>query len=133
MSADSAGRAWDWGDDDADVVVRSQPAVAVYPGPAGIVIRLQGDFNDDDDGVVWFGVDQAPAVAAAILEAAGLDAADLAPETAQDATKPMASTAAQRQKRYRDRKKMEPTPEPDIFDRDVTDTVTDRDDRNGVA
>ena len=69
------------------------------------------------------------------MVAAGLDAADiadLAPEPAQMASKPMASTAAERQKRYRQRKKKEPAPEPDIFEPGtVTGDVTPRDDRNG--
>ena len=87
---------FDWADDDADIVVKAQPAIAIYAGPAGIVIRHQGDWNDDDDGVVWFAPEHALAIAKAIMAAAGLDAADLAPEPAQIATKPMASTAAAR-------------------------------------
>ncbi len=121
MSADSNGRTWDWLDDDADIVVKAQPAVAIYAGPAGVVIRRQGDWNDDDDGVVWFGVDQAHAVAKAILEAADLDATALAPEPAQDATKPMACTGAERQKRYRQRKKKEPA----LFDGEGSDVTRD--------
>ena len=124
MSADNAGHTWDWADDADDIVVKAQPAVAVYPGPAGIVIRLQGDFNDDADGVVWFGVDQAHAVAAAILKAAGLDAADLIAEPAQNAIKPMASTGAARQKRYRQRKKKEPA----LFDGDDRNVTRDAQD-----
>ena len=124
------GHTWDWLEDADDVVVRSQPAVAVYPGPAGVVIRRQGDWNDDDD-VIWFGINQAPAIAKAIMAAAGLDIADLAPEPAQVAFKPMGSTAAARQKRYRERKKKEPAREPDIFDHDDRNGVTPED-RNGV-
>ena len=106
MSAGSEGREFDWRDDADDVIVRSQPAIAIYPGPAGVVIRRQGDWCDDDDGVVWFGVDQAPAIAAAILETAGLDATALVPEPAP---KPKDSTAAARQRRRRARQKEEAT------------------------
>ena len=70
--SEDAGREFDWLEDAGDVIVRSQPAVAVYPGPSGIVIRSRGDlWSDDGDGVVWFAVEHAPAVAAAILDAAG--------------------------------------------------------------
>ena len=127
--ADTETHEFDWTDDAADVVVKAQPAVAVYPGPAGVIIRLEGDFNDDD-GMVWFSVDKAPAVASAILEAAGLDATDLAPKPTRVASKPMANTAAARQKRYRKRKKKEPA----LFDGDDR-NVTERESvtpRNGV-
>ena len=124
---DSAGRAWDWQDDADDVIVRGQSAIACYLNPAGdIVLRQHGDYFDED-AWIWFAVEQAPAVAAAIIEAAGLDATALAPEPTQ---KPKDTTAAGRQRRYRKRKKKEPSPEPDIFDRDdrdVTRDVTDRD------
>lgn len=132
MSADSAGRAWEWADDDGDVVVEEQPPVAIYINPKGaIVIRQRAENRDDDDPFLWFAPQHALAIAKAILEAAGLDAADIADltlETAQVATKPMASTSAARQRRYRDRKKKEPA----LFDsdeRNVTEgeSVTSRD------
>ena len=132
MTADSAGRAWCWSDDADDIVVKGQPAIAIYAGPAGIIIRRQGDWDEHDDDVIWFGVDQALAVAAAILEAASLDVADIAepaPKPAPCATKPKDSTGAERQRRRRARQKEEPTLD---IDRDenrdtVTETVTPRD------
>ena len=129
MTADE-GRAWDWTDDAGDVVVPEQPAVAVYLNPKGdVVLRQRGDVFDDDSWI-WFGSEHAIAIAGAILEAAGI-APELAPGPATSCgdTRPKDSTAARRQKRYRERKKKELTP--DIFDRD------DRDDRdvtrNGVT
>ena len=80
MSADSNGRAWDWSDDADDVVVREQPPIAAYRNPSGdVVLRQRGDCFDDD-AWIWFGVDHARAIAAAILEVAGLDATALGPE-----------------------------------------------------
>ncbi len=120
LSADSNGRPWDWSDDAGDTIVPEQPAIAIYTNPAdAVVIRQHGAWNDDDDVWVFFSPAHAPAIAAAILAAAGLDIADLA----QSVSKPMASTAAARQKRYRDRKKKEPA----LFDgeeRDITRDVT---------
>ena len=133
-SADES-REFDWREDAGDVVVRSQPAIAIYPSPAGVVIRRQGDlWCGDGDDVIWFAVEQAPVIAAAILAAANLDATALASEPTQGDGNPRDATGAARQRRYRDRKKKEPAPQPDIFDRDhtVTETVTVRDDGNGV-
>ena len=123
MSAGES-REFDWLQDAGDVVVRSQPAIAIYPGPAGVIIRRQGDICDDGDDVIWFAAEQAPAIAAAIMEAAGLDAKAMAPEPTR---KPKDTTAAGRQRRYRERQKKESTPEPDIFGRDVTRDVTPED------
>ena len=70
---------FDWVADAGDVIVRPQPAVAVYTNPAGdvpvadVVLRQEGDPLSYGDSVVWFAVDHASAVAAAILKAAGLD------------------------------------------------------------
>lgn len=77
MSPDESHE-FDWLDDADDVIVQSQSAVAVYPGPAGVVIRRQGDhWGGNEDNVVWFATEHAIIVAVAILEAAGLDATAL--------------------------------------------------------
>ena len=108
-------REFDWCDD--DVVVPQQPAIAIYLNPAGdVVLRQRGDVYDDDSWI-WFGSEHALAVARAILEAVGLSVADLVPEPTQ--VRSHDTTAAERQRRYRERKKRESTP--DIFDRDVAD------------
>ena len=96
---------FDWLDDGDDVVVRSQPAIAIYAGPAGVVIRRQGELYGDGDDVVWFSVEQAPVIAAAIMAAAGLDATALTPEPIPAGSKPKDGTGAERQKRYRERKR----------------------------
>ncbi len=67
---------FDWQKDAGDVIVRSQPAMAVYTNPKGDVVLRQecdGLSRDGEDDVVWFAVDHARAVAAAILKTAGVD------------------------------------------------------------
>ena len=126
MSADG-GREFDWLD--ADVIVPQQPAIAVYLNPTGdVVLRQRGDLYDDDSWC-WFRIERAPAVARAIIETAGLDIAELMPEPTRIGSKPKDPSAAERQRRYRERQKKESTPEPDIFGRDVTarDVTDDRD------
>ncbi len=110
------GRAWDWTDDAGDVIVPAQPAIACYVNTAGnIVLRQQGDAFDEDVWI-WFDPQHAPAVAMAILEAAGLDTTAFAPEPARACGKPKGKdpTAAERQRRRRKRQREEPTA--DIFD-----------------
>ena len=51
-----------------------QPAIACYLNPTGAIVLRQ---DTEDDHFVWFHPEHAAAVAAAILEAAGLDAAAL--------------------------------------------------------
>ncbi len=125
MSADSNGRAWDWADGADHTVIPEQPAIACYTNPAGaVVLRQNGAWNDDEDAWIFFAPEHAAAIAAAILETAGMvdaDIAELAPEPAQDAIKPMASPAAARQKRYRQRKKKEPA----LFDGEDSDVTRD--------
>ena len=123
------GRAWDWTDDVGDVIVAAQPAIASYVNTAGnIVLRQQGDAFDEDVWI-WFDPQHAPAVAMAILVAAGIDATALTPEPARACSKPKGASGAERQRRYRDRQKKGSTPEPDLLNRN---SVT-RDERNGVT
>lgn len=127
---DSEGRPWDWHDDAYDVIVPDQPPVACYVNPKGaVVLRQRGIDHYDDDPFVWFRIEHAPAVALAILEAAGLDATALTPEPARACSKPKGASGAERQRRYRDRQKKDSTPEPDLLNRN---SVT-RDERNGVT
>ena len=122
---DSESREFDWLDD--DVIVRQQPAIAIYRNPVGdVVLRQRGDDFYGDDSWVWFRIEHAPAVAAAILELANLDATALTPGPTLRRTKAKDPTAAGRQRRYREKQKKELTPEPDIFDRDTV-TPEDRD------
>ena len=59
---------FDWSDDSA-VVLREQPATAVYFNPRGqVVIRQQGEVFDDDP-FVFFNVESLPALIAALTSA----------------------------------------------------------------
>ncbi len=127
------GRAWSWTDDAGDVVVPDHPPVAVYVNPeAAVVVRQRAHWPDEDDPWIWFAPQHAPAIAAAILEAAGLDATAMMLESTQVGSKASDKTAAGRQRRYRERKKKDPAIEPDLLDRNARD---DRDvaERNGVT
>lgn len=66
-------REFNWTDCANDVVVEHQQAVAVYLNSTGDVVLRQSAWPDDD-ACVYFGVNNASAVAIAILEAAGLEA-----------------------------------------------------------
>jgi hypothetical protein len=67
---------FDWQSD--DVVVPTQPAIAVYLNVNGAVcIRQEGQFGTDDDVWIYLAKDHAVTVARAILEAAGVDLAAL--------------------------------------------------------
>ena len=125
MMEDTENRDFDWADDDDDVIVPGQPCIACYINPRGdVVLRQHGDGFHDDDSWIWFGVEHAPVVARAILQVAGCNLTVLPPVAPQSRTGPRDSTAAGRQRRYRERKKRESTP--DVFDRDDHD-VTERD------
>lgn len=110
---------FDWSDQE-DVVLPEQPATAVYVNPRGhIVIRQQDDHED-----VWIIVQpqNARRLAAAILRAAGDDEAlgrllGSHSEAPSHGDRPKDPTAAERQRRYRERN----------ADRDVTRNA----DRNG--
>ena len=65
---------FDWYSDDGEssIVVRHQPATAVYTNPQGeVVIRQQDQYGDDDD-FVYVTKDNALKVAQAILSLAGI-------------------------------------------------------------
>ncbi len=110
---------------DTNLVVEEQLPVACYRNPEGdVVLRQRAAWPDDDDPAIWFGPQHARAIAAAIIQVAGYQTTVPAPEPAQASVKPQATSAAERQKRYRDRRKKEPTPEPNIFDRNDRDAVT---------
>lgn len=115
--ADTGSHEFDWVEDAGDVVIQAQAALAVYPGPGGVVIRRQADEFDEmyghGDGVISFSVEHAPAIAAAIL-----DAAALAPKPARAGSQPKDGTGAERQRRRRARQKKEP--EPALFNPAVT-------------
>jgi len=93
------GMTFCWDEIEQDVVIRNQPAVAVYTNPnGGIVLRQAGDYGADEDHWVYFDPMHAEAIANAILAAASLD-------QRADTNSPKDSTAAERQRRYRARKR----------------------------
>lgn len=66
----SHGEAFDWTHDDA-IVLREQPALAVYTNPRNeVVIRQACAWDEDDDTVIFVLPENARAVADAILVAA---------------------------------------------------------------
>lgn len=88
----------------SDVVVETQMAIAVYESVQGkVCILQQGDYQTEDNCII-IAKDRARAVAMAILRVAG----DAIPEqqderpAAQQA--PKDPTAAERQRRYRDKR-----------------------------
>ena len=94
---------FDWCRDSESVVVRHQPAIAVYINPHGeVVIRQEGQY--DDDHWIYLTRDNAPKVAQAILEAAGIEGyAEMAPTLLLPA--PKDKTAAERMRRYRNKRR----------------------------
>ena len=83
----------------ADIIIPEQPAIACYTNTnGGIVLRQAGHFfGSPDDQWIFFHPQHARALATAILEEAGLDV---------DARTPSKDcTAAERQRRYRERKR----------------------------
>jgi hypothetical protein len=118
--------AFEWRNEDGTqtehVVVRHQPAIAVYLNPHDqVVIRQEGHYDPDEDQWIYIAPDNVPKVAQAILEAAGYETATTCGRPLLP-PKPEPLTGAQRQKRYRDKHR----------DGDGDATVTDRD-GNGDA
>lgn len=90
------------------IAVAEQLAIAIYPNPKGVVVvRQERAWDEDSDTVIFVNPDHARAVAAAILEAAGLEPdVVIAGLLAPPATPPVADpTAAERQRRHRQRLK----------------------------
>jgi hypothetical protein len=58
---------FDWVKDDS-VVIKRQPALAIYQNAAGdIVVRSEGDYSPDEDGFVYIRPEHAARVCAAIM------------------------------------------------------------------
>jgi len=95
-----------WNSDDS-VVVKSQAAVAVYCNQTGgVVIRQQGDPDDDADYFVVIRPENAATVARAIMREAGCgDGEKMLALPAPSSKGNSRTAAAARQKRYRARKR----------------------------
>jgi hypothetical protein len=101
--------------DNPDVVIPTQPAIAVFENTNGAVcIRQEGQFGTDEDAWVFFSKDRALTVARAILDVAGIEPVDAFPEIWTTAMHNIGNsagpsqdrkdhTAAERQRRYRER------------------------------
>jgi hypothetical protein len=88
---------------DETVVVRTQMAIAIYLNPYGeLVIRQEGQMHPDEDVWVVIAPDNVPAVIEAMQEAIGT--ADAPATVTKD------PTAANRQRRHRDRHRDGVTP-----------------------
>ena len=98
---------FDWNvDDNPDVVVTWQNCIAVYENVAGsIVIRRERAWDEDDDVIILVTKASAPALAQAILRAAGVVMPTAVAITHELLPPPPAKdpTAAERQRRFRNR------------------------------
>jgi hypothetical protein len=93
----SHGENFDWAHDDA-VVLREQPAVAVYTNPRNeVVIRQACAWDEDDDTIIFVLPENARAVADALMAAA----APFLRSTSASGSQPL--SGAERQRRYRER------------------------------
>jgi hypothetical protein len=97
---------FDWkpnGEDYDSIVVKHQPAIAVYQNPHdGIVIRQEGHYGPDEDQFVVVTKDNVPRLVQAMFEAAGFETASTYGEPLL-LPKPEPLSGAQRQKRYRNK------------------------------
>lgn len=120
----SNSRDFDWIDSAEDVVVPEQAAIAVYLNPRGdVVIRQQAQYHPDEDTWIVVAPDRAQAVADAIVEAARLavyhpEDDELAPPAERTAAVPKDPTAAERQRRYRERHRNSHGADRDVTGRD---------------
>jgi hypothetical protein len=94
---------FDWYGNNPDIVVTTQMAVAVFENERGeICVRQQSEPWQDNDLWVTFSKDRAVIIARAVLKVAGLDLSSLATTAPQ-----RDSTAAERQRRHRDKRRDE--------------------------
>jgi hypothetical protein len=106
LQEDDDDRDFDWVAGDANVVIREQPTTAVYTNPFGQVVIRQQTWPQDDVWVI-VGPEHVAAVIKAMLDAAGIEPATMFSDGAVEAAprSPADPTAAERQRRYRERKR----------------------------
>lgn len=86
------------------IVVRHQPAIAVYLNPHDeVVVRQQDQYDESDDHFVYVTRDNVLKVAQRMLEVAGIEVAAAAEPLLL--APPKDATAAERMRRYRHRKR----------------------------
>lgn len=90
--------AFDWNGDES-IVLRTQPAVAVYPNNHGQIVIRQCDEYSDEDQIIVVNAESARTLVEAIMRE--LD--DISPQLALPA--PKAKSGAERTRAYRDRKR----------------------------
>lgn len=99
---------FDWhpdGEDAEDIIVRHQPAIAIYTNPRGdVVIRQEGHYGPEEDQFVYVSPDNALKVAQKLLDVAGIDVSIAEPLT-EPLLLPAPSKGAARSRRYRQRKR----------------------------
>jgi hypothetical protein len=97
---------FDWNPDndtDHSIVVRHQPAIAVYLNPHDeLVIRQQDQYDDSDDHFVFITEDNVLRVVERMLEAAGIEMATAGAEPLL-LPPPKDKTAAERVRHYRNK------------------------------
>jgi hypothetical protein len=94
---------FDWNPDREIIVVRSQPAIAVYLNPHDdLVIRQEGHYGPDEDQWIYITKSSVPKVVQAMLEAAGFETANTYGMPLM-LPKPERLSGAERQKRYRNK------------------------------
>ena len=105
---------FDWYAEGADVVVREQPALAVYCNSGGqAVIRRQRDCYEEEDATVVVSRELVPVLARALFEATGFGAVEFVlrqgdgqyVDLDEGATGTAPTKEAARQRRYRTRKR----------------------------
>lgn len=103
---DNRGREFNWVEGADHVVVQAQRPVAVHLNPYGdVVVRHLRDWDEDQDPCVVIPQRDALAVARAILKEAGIADEPAPPSRTAAPNSPKDSTAADRQKRYRERRR----------------------------
>jgi hypothetical protein len=99
---------FNWYNKDDSIVVRHQPATAVYTNPHGeVVVRQQDQYGDEDD-FIYIAKDNALKVAQAILTEAGVEVEMAVREDGglkEPLLLPAPTKAAERARRYRRNKR----------------------------
>jgi hypothetical protein len=94
---------WRSAEDKECIVVRHQPAIAVYVNPRDeVFIRQEGHYGPEEDHWVYVTKDNVPKLVQALLEASGFETATTH-GTPLMLPKPEALNGAERQKRYRNK------------------------------
>jgi hypothetical protein len=100
QSSEDGSREFSWHRDRDDIVVAEQQPIALYLNPRGDLVIRQPGIDEDDMIVVT--LQNAPALARAILRAAGVDDE---PAAAAVQPAPKDRTAAERMRRHRERQR----------------------------